>query len=114
MPTNAITAKQLQKAKELFEAATAHPTPRDVLENECRSDPELKALLERMIQADSEANVILDQPLSLSISPQPPQEFAPLARVWDLIELFAKSVAGEWAPFTSQLLTMALRKVELL
>lgn len=61
----AMTAGQLQRARELFEKVSAvdETVRTDLLKRECAGDPAVAALVEQMIEADAEAQPILDQPL---------------------------------------------------
>ena len=63
----ALSASQLQMARKLFEAACSDPSSLEAILNEgCRGDPELRALVEELMAADGEAHPILDRPLCLS------------------------------------------------
>ncbi len=61
-----MATQQLHRIRDLFEAATSQQGPaRDAfLTHECGGDDELRAVLERMIAADTEAHRFLDQPLA--------------------------------------------------
>jgi len=67
--SEAVPGKLLQ-ARELFEAASAEqgPAREAILNRGCQGDPELRALVERMIRADDEPHAVLDHPLSLAVS----------------------------------------------
>lgn len=80
MSQSDISVEKLQRAKELFEAATSSPgARRQIAEAESGRDPELHALLEGMLEADEEPNAILDEPLK--ISSHLLEELAPDSRV---------------------------------
>jgi predicted Ser/Thr protein kinase len=61
MPT-----QDLQRVREVFEAASVEEgaAREEYLYRECAGDDELRAVVERMIAADSEPNVLLDRPLA--------------------------------------------------
>ena len=60
-----MTAEQLQRAREVFEKVSAkdEPVRADLVKRECTGDPAVAAMVEQMIEADGEAQPILDQPL---------------------------------------------------
>jgi len=65
-----MSPERLRKARELFEAAAAESgAARDALvDRGCNGDADLRAVVQRMIEADGEANAVLDRPFHAAVS----------------------------------------------
>ena len=66
-----MSPERLRKARELFEAAAAESgAAREALvDRGCNGDADLRGMVQRMIEADGEANAVLDRPLHAAASP---------------------------------------------